>query len=199
MIKNVTIDSIQTNFTPWSPENYQMPQSVDALRNFVNEIFFCLNQVSFDYTPRLVIEVKSEVIGDASLIGLQCESGDFSDCELPKSIEPIPIGCEGVLIFSTDGNNTCGSNCNSKKSKRNSRETSSKFGGWTPYYNNDDDPDDGTGDHEHYFYFRGEDWSYRGNNAKTRSVYGKDGQAYRNCNRTAIYVRERETHVKDFH
>ena len=138
----------------------------------------------------------SDHIGDASLIGLECESGDFSDCELPKSIEPIPIGCEGVLIFSQDSN-TCGSNCNSKKPKRSNRETSSTFGGWTPYYNNDDNPDDGTGDHEHYFYFR--NWSYRGGNAKKRIAYGKDGQAYRNCKRTAIYVREQYTHVKDFY
>ena len=96
-------------------------------------------------------------------------------------------------MFSTDSN-TCGSNCNSKRSKRSDLEndSSSSFGGWTPYYNDDDDPS-GTGDHEHYYYFR--NWTYRGGNAEKNIVYGKDGQAYRNCNRTAIYVRERNTHV----
>ena len=99
-------------------------------------------------------------------------------------------------MFSTD-NNTCGSNCNSKRSKRSNLENDSNsvFGGWTPYYNDDDDPtgDGGTGDHEHYFYFR--NWNYRGVNAAKKIAYGKDGQAYRNCNRTAIFVREKYTHV----
>ena len=143
----------------------------------------------------LIIEAKSDNIGDPSLIGLFCESGDFSDCELLKSNDPIPIGCEGVLMFSTDSN-TCGSNCNSTRSKRSNHENDSptppSFGGWTPYYNDDDDPS-GTGDHEHYFYFR--NWTYRGGNAEKKIVYGKDGQAYKNCDRTAIYVRERSTHV----
>ena len=124
---------------------------------------------------------------------MSCESGDFSDCELPKSNDPIPIGCEGVLMFSTDSN-TCGSNCNSKRSKRSNLDSPSSFGGWTPYYNDDDDPS-GTGDHEHYFYFRNQDWNYRGGNAKKKIVYGKDGSAYSNCNRTAIFVREKNTHV----
>ena len=100
-------------------------------------------------------------------------------------------------MFSTDSN-TCGSNCNSKRSKRSNLEngspTPSSFGGWTPYYNDDDDPS-GTGDHEHYFYFRNQSWNYRGGNAKKKIVYGKDGHAYRNCDRTAIFVREKNTQV----
>ena len=97
-------------------------------------------------------------------------------------------------MFSTN-NDTCGSNCNSKRFKRSNLENdSSSFGGWTPYYNNDDDPS-GTGDHEHYFYYRKQSWNYRGNNAEVKIVYGKDGQAYKNCNKTAIFVREQHTHV----
>ena len=99
------------------------------------------------------------------------------------------------------GNQTCGSNCNSKRRKRSDleNESSTIFGGWTPYYTSDDYPD-GTGDHEHYFHFRGEekDWSYRGKNAEISIVYGKDGQAYKNCNRTAIHARTKNTHVLDF-
>ena len=95
-------------------------------------------------------------------------------------------------MFEPDSQKTCGSKCNSKRSKR-----STTFGGWTPYYNNDDNPISGTGDHEHPFYFR--DWSYRGNDAKKMHVYGKDGQAYKNCKKTAILAREKETHVQDVH
>ena len=155
-----------------------------------------MHSISFPfkrYVSRSIIEVKSDNIGDPSLIGLSCESGDFSDCELPKSNDHIPIGCKGVLMFSTDSN-TYGSNCNPKRSKRsnhgNQLPISSSFGGWTPYYNNDDDPS-GTGDHEHYFYFRNKDWYYRGQNAKKMIVYGQDGQAYKNCKRTAIFVRKK--------
>ena len=139
---------------------------------------------------RLIIESKSDHIGDSSLIGLSCESGDFSGCKLPESIETIPIGCEGVWIFSIDGN-TCGSNCNSKRSKR-----STTFGGWTPYYNNDDDPS-GTGDHEHYFIGH-KDWYYRNGNKKRFKAFGKDGTAYDKCQRTALLARQKNTHVKDF-
>ena len=53
-------------------------------------------------------EFQSYEIGDASLIGLTCESGNFSDCDLTEPAELIPLGCESVLIFS-DRNNTCGS------------------------------------------------------------------------------------------
>ena len=103
-------------------------------------------------------------------------------------------------MFSTDSN-TCGLKCNPKKSKRSILEpnyqTPSSYGGWTEYYHDDDDPseDGSTGDHEHYFYFRKQDWNFRGDNGKNRIVYAKDGQAYRNCSKTAIFVRKRETHV----
>ena len=155
---------------------------------------------SFGYESRLIIEVKSDHIGAPGLIGLTCESGEFSGCEPPKSNDPIPIGCEGVLMFAPDSQ-TCG--CNSKRSKRSNLEDNSPsrstFRGWTPYYANDDQPS-GTGDHENYFYFRGgeKDWSYRGGEAAISTVYGIDGQAYNNCTSKGIYARTRETHVKDF-
>ena len=156
---------------------------------------------SFDYESRLIIEVKSDHIGSPGLVGLTCESGEFSGCEPPKSNDPTPIGCEGVLMFAQD-NQTCG--CNSKRSKRSNLENNSPspstFRGWTPYYKNDDKPS-GTGDHEHYLYFRNgeKDWSYQGGIAKISTVYGIDGQAYNNCKRIGIFARTKETHVKDFH
>ena len=133
----------------------------------------------------LIIEAKSDHIGDASLIGLSCESGNFTGCKLPESIDTVPIGCEGVVIFSIDSN-TCG--CNPERSKR-----STTFAGWTKYYNDDDNPS-GTGDHEHYS-LKQKEWYYRGKASKTFKAFGKDGTAYDKCERKAISARSKSTQV----
>ena len=124
---------------------------------------------------------KSDDLGDPSLIGLSCESGDFSDCNLNVSSETVPFGCEGVLIFSED-NKTCGTLCNSKRKKRSATERE----GWTKFFINADSPN-GTGDHEHYFHYYGSEKLDR------LKVYDTNGNEYEECVKKAIHVRERQT------
>ena len=57
--------------------------------------------------------------------------------------------------------------------------------GWTKFYINSDTPN-GTGDHEHYF-------DYNGRRKNRLTVYDSNGNAYKDCLKTAIHVRERET------
>ena len=132
---------------------------------------------------------KSDDLGDPSLIGLSCESGEFADCDLKEEFEPAPFGCEGVLMFS-DNQSTCGSLCDSKRRKR---RTSGREG-WTKSYISTDTPD-GTGDHEHYFYYYGNKKGKTFESARQKlKVYDSNGVAYEDCEKKAIYVRERETH-----
>ena len=63
------------------------------------------------------------------------------------------------------------------------------FGGWTVSYNSDDIPSNGTGDHEHYSYYRNRD---------KLKVYDKNGNEFIGCKKTAIFVRKIETHDRDF-
>ena len=90
----------------------------------------------------------------------------------------------------SDSSSTCGSMCDSKKSKQrrvNKEGSNVKKSGWTPFYMSADNPDN-TGDHEHYSYYLTEQ-------NKKLIVYGSDGQAYENCIKKAIHVRERLTHI----
>ena len=70
---------------------------------------------------------KSSAIGDPSLIGLKCESGDFSDCDLKSINDHAHLGCETTLMFSDD-ESTCGSKCGSKTSGTIVKK------GWTQFY-----------------------------------------------------------------
>ena len=72
--------------------------------------------------------------------------------------------------------------CNSGRKKR----SDSVKEGWTKFFINSDTPN-GTGDHEHYFYYYGND------NRDRLNAYDSDGAIYGNCVKTAIHVRERET------
>ena len=67
-------------------------------------------------------ETKSNALGDPSQIGLECESGDFSDCNLNEPVGHVPIGCEGILMFS-DNNSKCGSLCQSNATKSESSKS----------------------------------------------------------------------------
>ena len=89
-------------------------------------------------------------------------------------------------------NNSCGSKCIDKttRAKRDANEDESKLRGWTSFYNSDDNPS-GTGDHEHYLY-------YRNSKRDKLKVYGKDGTEFTGCKKTALYVREMETQARDF-
>lgn len=68
----------------------------------------------------------SSKIGDASFIGLDCPSGDVSDCN-DGTLDSVPSDCEGVLIVSAN-ESKCGSKCNlSQLSSR----TKSRTKWWT--------------------------------------------------------------------
>ena len=115
------------------------------------------------------------------MIGLNCNTGEFSDCEesFNEPSESIPLGCDGALFFS-DNDYTCGSLCFSNRKKRSTRKE-----GWTKFFSAD--TPSGTGDHEHYLYFYGDTTRDR------LKVYDTDGMVYTHCEKTAIHVRERET------
>ena len=63
-----------------------------------------------------LLNFQSDDIGDPSLIGLTCESGEFSDLNLQIPNEPSPLGCEGILMFA-DNQKFSGSLCRKKKTK----------------------------------------------------------------------------------
>ena len=125
-----------------------------------------------------MFKIISIDIGDASLIGLECESGDFSDCDWSEINDRIPFGCEDILMFS-NSNSTCGSKCNVNGFER--REIMSRTG-WTLFYTNEDNPF-GTGDHENFFEFL--------NGRDRLKVYDLNGEAYTNCEKKAIHIRHR--------
>ena len=116
---------------------------------------------------------------------MSCESGDFFYCQHEED-GPTPFGCEGALFFS-ETNSSCKSLCESvSESNRNKRSGSGRKG-WTKYFRSTDTPS-GTGDHEHYFFYYGDDERDR------LAVYDSNGSIYKSCKKTAIDVRERRTH-----
>ena len=146
---------------------------------------------------------------------MNCESGDFSHCYLNETEENVPIGCEGVFMFS-DIQHGCESLCEQNDKKRS--DTNLKKKGWTNFMNADKPintsngktcngtdwltsqntkcevgKDDacckkGSGDHEHLFYFQN-------NIERDRlKVYQSDGTVFDNCEKKAIHVHEQNTH-----
>ena len=88
----------------------------------------------------------------------------------------------------SDSNNQCGKLCKSNRSKRSALPPNATIKtGWTVFYMNTDHPN-GTGDHEHYFYYVDGDHD-------RLTVYDSDGQAYSDCTKKAIHVREKDSHV----
>ena len=71
-------------------------------------------------------------VGNDTVIGLQCESGDFDDCfQEDEDIEyQSPTGCERMLIF-TQSNRTCGINCDRNRNQRSKKKAIKE--GWTFY------------------------------------------------------------------
>ena len=65
------------------------------------------------------------------MVGLQCESGEIEDCNLSLTMEVNPDNCQGTLIFSSNSERECGSNCD-LKIKRNMSERPERSG-WTKY------------------------------------------------------------------
>ena len=76
---------------------------------------------------------ESDEIGDSSLIGLECDSGDFSDCLENEADQSTPFDCNGVLFF-TEKTSSCGSLCDLGV-KRKPRQSDNKIvrQGWTRY------------------------------------------------------------------
>ena len=129
-------------------------------------------------------EIESNHIGDPSLIGVSCESGEFEYCE-PDIDNSVPIGCDGSLFFS-DSNRSCKKFCETDLNSNRKKRSDSGRKGWTQYFTSTDTPN-GTGDHEHYFFYYGNE------NRDRLAVYDSNGSVYTSCNKTAIDVRERET------
>ena len=162
----------------------------------------------------MIIEYKSPVVGDPGLIGLECESGEFSNCYLNDTTERVPIGCEGALFFA-DVPSRCNFLCDSKRTKQKRGTNSRMKKGWTKYYINEDKPlntnsngekckgdsnckkgekgccKKGTGDHEHLSFFQNRNDEHR----DRLKVYDSNGDEFNNCKKIAIHVREAENHT----
>ena len=90
----------------------------------------------------------------------------------------------------SESNSTCGSGCQPTRRKRSDDADFARVG-WTKSYRNIDIPIDndgsphGTGDHEYWF-----------SNSQNFIVYSPDGrEAYTDCEKTAIHVRETNRHT----
>ena len=90
----------------------------------------------------------------------------------------------------SDQNSTCGSMCGLNKRQRRDDSDMMKEG-WTDFFLSTDTPttpeDSNTGEHEQYNFYAGK------SNLRT-NVYDSDGNAFTNCIKKAIIVRERSTH-----
>ena len=73
---------------------------------------------------------KSSEIADASFIGLECDSGDVSDCN-DGTDESSPSELQGYLILS-ETETKCGSKCNNDPTLRSSTSKSIRYF-WTVY------------------------------------------------------------------
>ena len=73
---------------------------------------------------------NSSKIGDASFIGLECESGDVEDCN--DRTERAPPGCNNVLILS-ENESKCGSKCNASSNQRLRRSSQKRKKNWTKW------------------------------------------------------------------
>ena len=53
-------------------------------------------------------------ISNPSSIGLECKSGIIDDCNESSTMEVLPFSCLGILMFSTNSNQKCGSKCDNE-------------------------------------------------------------------------------------
>ena len=74
---------------------------------------------------------KSSKIGDASHIGLECPSGDVSNCN-DGTDEIMPSQLQGYLVLS-ETETQCGSNCNLNSSSRSFSSPQSVRYFWTQF------------------------------------------------------------------
>ena len=119
-----TTDSIKDSF---SIDVYKklirstLPKDNSTLRKLYSKLLF-LSRIS------LFNSVKRFNICLPSSIGLHCESGDVSDCNLSLSMEVLPYNCKGKLIFSSNSERDCGSKCDF-----NTKRSIPLRKGWTKY------------------------------------------------------------------
>ena len=128
-------------------------------------------------------------IAEPSLIALDCETGNISDCDV-NELPSVPDDCRGVfsLIFS-DVQTTCGSYCTSSKNRNRRDQYNIVKSGWTLAINMDQNHgSDSSGDHENYLNF----FEFE----KNIHTIAKDlsGDEYTECKKKAVYVRSREEH-----
>ena len=90
----------------------------------------------------------------------------------------------------SEQNNTCGAMCGSSKRNRRANSNIVKKG-WTDFFLSSDTPTtpevSNTGEHEQYHF-------YSGNSNLRTNVYDSNGNAFTQCSKKAIIVRERSTH-----
>ena len=65
----------------------------------------------------------SYVISDASLIGLDCETGNIDDCN-DGTEESVPVECTGIFL-APKKTTQCGSQCSFNTQKNNRRKKNS--------------------------------------------------------------------------
>ena len=70
------------------------------------------------------LTLKSSKIGDASFIGLDCPTGDVSDCN-DGTLESAPSECKGILVLSEE-ESQCGSKCFRSNERSTSNENRQK-------------------------------------------------------------------------
>ena len=74
-------------------------------------------------TKIIYLQLYSNVISDASIIGLDCETGNIEDCN-DGTEDSVPAECSGIFL-APDQTTECGSKCDistriNYKSKKNS-------------------------------------------------------------------------------
>ena len=111
-MKNPTSPPIRSNNTiDWQK---LLPNSIDSLKNSAN---------GFN-------------ISTPSSIGLDCPSGIIDDCNESLTMEVLPHSCTGILMFSNNTQNKCGTQCdeNTDYSKeRMTKRNETKQSGWTKW------------------------------------------------------------------
>ena len=90
----------------------------------------------FDFEKRICINnlLKiSDDIGDASVIGLHCPTGDISDCNDGDLTEEV-CQCKDRWIFSDDNSQKCGQLCDYPHERKKRELDESPWVKWTKFY-----------------------------------------------------------------
>ena len=90
--------------------------------------------------PKEFTDLKNDAngfnISNPSSIGLECKSGIIDDCNESSTMEVLPFSCLGILMFSTNPNQKCGSKCDNEgiNTMRMSNEDNQPIrSGWTKW------------------------------------------------------------------